>query len=322
MAEHTIATTIEELLGPDSPTNWGKWGTDDEVGSLNYLDAAQVLRGIGAVRSGDVFTLQIPIGDPDRPDPVWPGRTPAVRTPVMDEGYFARGDEPEPTDGHHWADDKIEMFTQGSTQYDALAHYWYGGKVWNGYTADTTIDSLSRASVLPIAERGVVGRGVLIDVARARGKDVLDSGEQISLDDLLAAAEAQGTQIEPRDVLIIRTGWIGSYYRGSADEFYRDWNEPGLVYSRELVEWFQRMEIPNLVTDTIANELSFYPGGLQLPLHCALMRNLGVTFTELCKLDDLAAACAADRRWTFLYTAAPLKICGASGAPVNPVVIR
>ncbi|MEH3143172.1 MAG: cyclase family protein [Mycobacterium kyogaense] len=322
MSGPITATTIDELLGSDSPTNWGKWGADDEVGSLNYLDAAQVLRGVAAVRSGDVYTLQVPIGLPECPDPVWPGRTPAIRTQVMDEGFFARGEEPEPSDGHHWADDKIEMFTQGSTQYDALAHYWYGDQVWNGYPADTTIGELQRASVLPIAERGVVGRGVLIDMARARGKDVLGSGEPISLADLLAAAEAQGTTIEPRDILIIRTGWVGSYYRTESADFYRDWNEPGLIYSRDLVEWFQTMEIPNLVTDTIANELSFYPGGLQLPLHCALMRNLGVAFTELCRLDDLAEACATDRRWTFLYTAAPLKIAGASGAPVNPVVIR
>ncbi|MFI7294882.1 cyclase family protein [Streptomyces sp. NPDC050121] len=316
------AATIEQLLGPDSPSNWGKWGPDDEVGSLNYLGPAEILRAVSAVRSGEVFTLQVPIGDPDRSDPVWPGRTPAVRTQVMDEGFFARGEEPEPSDGHHWADDKIEMFTQGSTQYDALAHYWYGDQVWNGYPADTTIGALARASVLPIGERGVVGRGVLIDIARARGKDVLDSGEQISLDDLLAAADQQGTTIEPRDILIIRTGWIGSYYRTAREDFYRDWNEPGLAYTPELVKWFQTMEIPNLVTDTIANELSFYPGGLQLPLHCALMRNLGVAFTELCQLDDLATACADDQRWTFLYAAAPLKIVGGSGSPVNPLVIR
>ncbi|MBE7191117.1 cyclase family protein [Gordonia polyisoprenivorans] len=316
------ATTIAELLGSDSPTNWGKWGTDDEVGSLNYLDAAAVLRGVAAVATGEVFTLQIPIGDPEHPDPVWPGRTPAVRTQLMDEGFFIRGEEPEPSDGHHWADDKIEMYTQGSTQYDALAHYWYDGKVWNGKPAETTVGALQHASVLPIAERGVVGRGVLIDVARARGVDALAPGEQITLDELLAVASAQGTTIAPRDILLVRTGWIGSYYRTTSDEFYRDWNEPGLVYSRDLVDWFHTTEIPNLVTDTIANELSFYPGGIQLPLHCALMRNLGVAFTEMCQLDDLAAACAADRRWEFLYTAAPLKITGASGAPVNPIAIR
>jgi kynurenine formamidase len=320
--DEVVPRTVAELLGPNPPMNWGKWGPDDEVGSLNYLDAAAVLRGISAVRSGEVFTLQVPIGAEGVEDPVWPERTSAVRTQVMDEGSFLRGDEPEPSDGHHWADDKIEMFLQGSTQYDALAHYWYDGQVWNGYPADSTIGGLSRASVHPIAERGVVGRAVLIDIARHRGKDVLDKGEPVSLKDLLEAAAAQGTEIGKRDILVLRTGWIGSYYRRDRAEFYRDWNEPGLVYSAELVSWFQEMEIPNLVTDTIANERSFYESGLQLPLHCALMRNLGIAMTEIAQLDPLAGACAGDRRWEFLYAAAPLKVVGGSGAPVNPIAVR
>ena len=77
------------------------------------------------------------------------------------------------------------------------------------------------------------------------------------------------------------------------------------------------------MTDTIANETTVEPGsGVVLPLHAALMRDLGVTLTEIAWLDDLAAACAADGRWDFLYTAAPLKVHGGTGAPVNPVVIR
>ncbi|SHK41163.1 hypothetical protein SAMN05443637_1061, partial [Pseudonocardia thermophila] len=99
--------------------------------------------------------------------------------------------------------------------------------------------------------------------------------------------------------------------------------EPGLTYSRELVEWFQTKEIPNLVTDTIANEVTYEPNtGVALPLHCALMRNLGVTLTEIAWLDDLADACAADGRWSFLYAAAPLKVVDGTGAPVNPIAIR
>ena len=116
---------------------------------------------------------------------------------------------------------------------------------------------------------------------------------------------------------------MARFYEVSVEEFYADWNEPGLVYSRELVEWFQEMEIPNLVTDTIANEQSHDPEtGIGMRLHCALMRNLGIAMTEVCWLDDLADACAGDSRWTFLYAAAPLKVVGASGSPVNPIVVR
>ena len=96
------------------------------------------------------------------------------------------------------------------------------------------------------------------------------------------------------------------YELNDPESFYDGFCEPGLTYSRELVEWFQQREIPNLVTDTIANEVTFDPkSGVALPLHCALMRNLGVTLTEIAWLDDLADACAADDRWSFLYVAAP-----------------
>jgi kynurenine formamidase len=83
------------------------------------------------------------------------------------------------------------------------------------------------------------------------------------------------------------------------------------------------MEIPNLVTDTIANEVTIDPdSGAALPLHVALMSNLGVTFTEIAHLDPLAEDCAKDGQWSFLYVAAPLKVVNGSGAPVNPVVIK
>ena len=312
---------VGDLL-KDSPKNWGKWGPADEVGSLNYLTSAEVLRGVQHVVTGETFTLQVRMGDP-KGDPVWPGRKSIDRKNVMDEAFFERGEGVDSPGGAHYSDDVATIFLQASTQYDSLGHFWYDGQIWNGYDASTTAGDMSKASVLPIAERGVVGRGVLLDVARHRGKGVLDKGETFTHEDLMTVAAAQGVTIEKHDILIIRTGWVGSYYRQTAEEFYDGFVEPGLTYSPELVQWFQDMEIPNLVTDTIANEVSFEPAsGVALPLHNALMRNLGVAFTEIAWLEDLAAACADDRRWTFLYTAAPLKVVGGTGAPVNPVVIR
>jgi kynurenine formamidase len=324
MTDMETAPSMRELLGADAPSNWGKWGPDDEVGCLNYLDASEVLRAVRHVRTGEVFTLQIQMGYPKPPgDPLWPGRTGIQRENILDESSWDGEEGPKFPGGLHYADDKAEIFLQGSTQYDALGHVWYDGQIWNGYDARTTIGGLDRASVLPIAERGVVGRGVLIDMARHRGKESLDKGETFDHRDLEAAARAQGVTIDKHDILLIRTGWMGYWYSTTKEEFYEDFNEPGLTYSRELVEWFQEREIPNLVTDTIANEVTYEPeSGVALPLHCALMRNLGVTLTEICRLDDLAAACAADGRWAFLYAAAPLKVVGGTGAPVNPIVIR
>jgi kynurenine formamidase len=282
----------------------------------------EVLRGIGAVRSGKVFTLQLPIGAPEG-DPVWPGRRTAQRMNVMDHSHFKCGKGPHFPGELEYVDDMMVMYLQGSTQYDALGHVWYDDQIYNGYDASTTTGSMSKASVLPIAERGVVGRGVLIDMARYRGKAVLDRGETFDHEDLMAAARQQGVEIQKRDILIVRTGFIESFYTQSAEDFYKNFIEPGLTYSPELVHWFQSMEIPNLVTDTIANEVTIDPvSGVALPLHCALMRNLGVAFTEITKLDKLAEDCASDGQWSFLFVGAPLKVVSGSGAPVNPVVIK
>ncbi|GAC56972.1 hypothetical protein GOHSU_14_01390 [Gordonia hirsuta DSM 44140 = NBRC 16056] len=317
----TEVPELTELLA-DSPSNWGKWGADDEVGSLNYLTAEQVLKGVSLIKRGELFTLQRLIGDPNG-DPVWPGRSPATKEMVYDESDWDEGGEgPAFPGGLHYADDKLEAFLQGSTQYDALGHVWYGGQIWNGYDARTTIGGLEKASVEPIAERGVAGRAVLLDLARWRGVDALGPKESFDHNDLQECAKAQGVELRPRDILILRTNHLALFFV-DADGFYADFGEPGLTYSPELVQWFADMEIPNLVTDTIANEVTYDPeSGAALVLHNALMRNLGVAFTEICDLEKLAADCAQDGVYDFFYVAAPLKIHRASGSPVNPVVIK
>jgi kynurenine formamidase len=317
----TTSPDLVDLLA-DAPSNWGTWGADDEVGALNYLGPEQVLAAVRLVSSGKVFTLQRLIGDP-KGDPVWPGRTPAERTQVLDESNWDEGGSgPAYPGGLHYADDKIDAYLQGSTQYDALGHLWYGGKIYNGYDARTTVGGLEKASVQPIAERGIVGRAVLLDMARFRGKPTLDKGETFTHEDLLACAQAQGVEIQPRDILVVRTNFLQLFHE-QGESFYEGFNEPGLVYSPELVRWFQDMEIPNLVTDTIANEVTTDPNnGVALVLHSALMRNLGVTLTEIADLERLAADCAEDGRYAFLYVAAPLNIAKAAGSPVNPVAIK
>lgn len=317
----TTAPDLTELLD-GSPSNWGKWGPDDEVGSLNYLTAAQVLAGAALIKKGELFTLQRLIGDPNG-DPVWPGRSPATREMILDESHWDDGgDGPAFPGGLHYADDKINAFLQGSTQYDALGHVWYGGQIWNGYDARTTVGGLDKASVEPIAQRGVAGRAVLLDMAKYLGVDCIEPKATFDHTDLEKCAAAQGVEIKPRDILLIRTNHLELFFR-QGDKFYDDFCEPGLVYSPELVEWFQGKEIPNLVTDTIANEVTTDPhNGVALVLHNALMRNLGIAFTEICDMEKLAADCAADGVYEFFYVAAPLKIHNATGSPVNPIVIK
>jgi kynurenine formamidase len=318
----TKQTTLHELLA-DGPTNWGRWGPDDEVGSLNYLTSEEVMRGIRSVKQGKVITLGMAIGNKGG-DPVWPGRSPAMRLMTQDKSYYVSGKLTPMAGGLEYSDDFVAMYLQGSTQYDALGHTWYDDKIWNGYDAMTTAGGMEKDSVYPIAQHGVVGRGILLDAARARGVDAMDKGEVLNLPDLLDIAKKQSVSIEKHDILIIRTGFLSRFFKDGAAKFYEGaFVEPGLNYSKELVNWFHEMEIPALCTDTIANETTVHKEtGIALPLHAALMRNLGVALNEICDLEELGQSCAEDGQYTFLYTAAPVKFKYATGAPANPVVIK
>ncbi|MBB6125360.1 cyclase family protein [Sphingobium subterraneum] len=312
---------VSQLLR-NAPSNWGRWGEQDEVGALNFLTSSEVLRGVRTIRKGKVFTCGEVIGHP-KGDPLWPGRVPVQREMAVDKDTYVRGDMQSLPGGAEFADDKIEMYLQGSTQFDALGHVWYDDKMWNGYPAASSNGGMKKASILPIAQRGVVGRGVLLDMAAYKGKPYLDKGDLLNLDDLLGCAKSQGVTIEKHDILCLRLGFLQLLHVQGPDVFYKDFVEPGLTYSPELVDWFYRMEIPCLSTDTISNETELDPDiGVQIPLHCALMRNLGVTFNEVCNFEELAKDCHEDGQWDFLYTAAPLKVHEATGAPVNVLAIK
>lgn len=305
------------------PTNWGRWGEDDEIGTLNLLDAQHVLGSMSAVRQGRVLTLGLPFADPAG-DPVWPDRIAARRTNVRDRGTYAAGKAQPAAGGMEFADDVLYTYLQGTTHADALAHTWYGGQTYNGFDADSTVGALARASVFPLAQKGIVGRGVLIDLPRHRAVDRLGRHDPFTLEELLAAASGQGVPIQPRDILLVRTGWLDVFYEEGAAQFYqRPFHEPGLLYEPAVPRWFQQHEIVAYGTDTVGNEYTVQPEtGLDSPMHASLMRNLGVVFMELLDLRALAADCARDGQWDFLFVGSPLKVVGGTGGPMNPIVIK
>lgn len=308
----------------DSPKNWGRWGPDDELGCLNFLTNEEVLRGVRSVKQGKVFTLGIPLARPQG-DPLFPSRAQPIRTMVSDKGMYLGGRSAPLPGGLEYADDVIVMYLQGTTQYDALGHVWYGDQIYNGYDAKTTIGGLQKCSIEAIANKGVVGRGILLDIPRLKGKPHLDANEAITVDDLLAAAEKQKTPIEKHDILLVHTGWLKRYYDEGLAGFFPGGQiqEPGLAYSKELVKWFHEMEIPSIGSDTIASEQTWHTeSGTMIPLHMALLFHLGVVFNEISWTHDLAEDCAKDGQYTFLFAGLPLKVVGGAGSPVNPAAIK
>ena len=319
MTSSKAVPSLASLLA-DSPTNWGRWGEDDEVGALNTITAAAVLDAAKEVQRGKVFTLggQLASGH----DPVWPGRIQAERHNTRDRRDYVAGSAAPSAGGLEFADDEVRMALQGTTHVDALGHTWYDDRLYNGYPADTTAEGLDRASVLPLAERGVVTRGVLADVARHLGKDALEAGDLITLEQLLSCLDAQGVEVSSGSALLVRTGVLGRLKRENRPHPEEDYSEPGLSFSPELVQWFRDQDISCLATDTLGNEATNHPSGAALLLHAGLMRNLGVVFCEVLELDELADDCAEDSRYSFLYLAAPLKVVRGTGAPVNPVALK
>lgn len=322
--DHSAASVLERLQA-EAPSNWGKWGDGDEIGALNYLDAKQVLRGTKAVRSGKTFTLQIPMTHDA--GPVFPGRVAMQHYMSQDEAVYSAGKADPLAGGVKYSDDVAFMYLQGTTHIDALAHAWYGDQIYGGASADSTVHGHAAADVAVLGERGIVGRGVLLDVGRHRGGDNgrLAPNTCIHLEDLTATAKAQKLTIEKRDILVIRTGSLPRYYEEAPDAEWNAMNEPGLCYSHELLRWLDAMETPAILTDNIAVEKVVQEiDGEQLliPLHGALMRDMGIVLSEINWLEDLAKDSAEDRQYSFLLSAAPLKVVQGSGAPVNPVAIK
>ncbi len=211
----------------------------------------------------------------------------------------------------------------------------------------------AKNDILGVAERGTVGRGVLLDVGRYKKDEPpyrLDPDACVTLDDLRNTAKAQGVELEKRDILLVRTG---SVERARDPEAEYEWlgdpeadlKEPGLCFSQKLVEWLHEMEIPVIGADNLAVEklttqtidvsedigagirkqVDF--GGRETldivnPLHPSLITNLGMMVVEILWLKELADACAEDGIYEFLYAASPLKIERGAGAPVNPVVVK
>ncbi len=330
LAETADADSMMARLQQDAPRNWGKWGDGDQIGALNYLDEAQARRAAAAVRSGRRFMLQVPMTHGD--GPVFPGRIPTQHFMASDESaYSSLKIEPMPG-GMKASDDVVFMFLQGTTHVDALAHAWYGDQVYGGVSADSTIHGHTHADIGALADHGIVGRGVLLDVGRHLGSEGsegeggrLPPDTCVHLADIQATAEAQNVTLEKRDILILRTGSIARFYEEAPDHAWNAMNEPGLCYSMELLDWLHEMEIPAITADNIAVERvaqDIEGETFIIPLHGALMRDLGIILTEIAWLEDLAADSAADGQYTFMYIAAPLKMEGGTGSPVNPVAIK
>ncbi len=301
--------------------NWGRWGDDDVLGTLNHLTPAHRAAAAALVRDGRVISLAQSF-DTDGPQKGWRRRTNPVHT-MTDTGTDAeRGNQGFPH-GIGGADDVISMPLQCSTQWDGLGHIFDRGFAWNGRRAgDVVTSDGDLVTGIEHASSVIVGRGVLLDVGRHLHPDTgeLEDGYAISAAELDATARAQGVAVGRGDIVLVRTGQYGRTRRDGWGD-YAGGPAPGL--SLTTAGWLHRTEIAAIATDTWGFEVrpnEFDVPSFQ-PLHQVVIPNLGLTIGEMWNLEELGEVCAALGRWEFRLSAPPLPITGAVGSPINPVAI-
>lgn len=303
-------------------SNWGRWGGDDALGTVNFIGAAERTAARDLIRTGESFSLSLPF-DNEGPQVGWKRRVNPVHT-MMSTGLDTAEIMGLPH-GLSVADDAVYMPLQCSTQWDGLGHVFDHGIGWNGREAGRTVtsDGDLATGIERIADR-VVGRGVLLDVGRAVGRDgELPDGYAITPEELDETVRRQGTtsQLRRGDIVLVRTGQLTRVRRGPGWGRYAGGDAPGLSFTT--AEWLHRSEIAAIATDTWGAEVrpNEFPDSMQ-PLHQVLLPHVGLLLGEMWDLDGLAQACAADGVYEFFLAAQPLPFTGAVGSPVNPVAIR
>jgi kynurenine formamidase len=294
--------------------NWGRWGPDDQRGTLNLLTDDVVARAASEVRTGQRIGLALPLS----PDGVQAGLVPGRENPVHTMTRVHEAMTGDPSDVCD-SDGTLLVGLQSSTHWDALSHVSYDGRLYNGN--DLAVVGPDGATSLGIEHAGpVAGRGVLLDIAGLKEVDRLHPGYAITPDDLDAACERQGVEVVTGDIVLVRTGQI-RHFLEDGDRIAYAFPSAGLTIGTAI--WFHEHDVAAVATDNLTCEV--FPGEREdmiLPVHLLHLVEMGLTQGQNWNLEELAAACAEDERWTFFLSAPPEPVVGATGAPVAPVAIR
>jgi kynurenine formamidase len=297
-------------------SNWGRWGSDDELGTLNLVTpdlqiaATKLVRdGISVSMARDILTSRIPehshFGTPQR--------------------FMVRTGESQ-IEGQReiaGAYEYLGFVYHGNhvTHLDALSHMFFDGKMYNGYSARqvTATDGAVRLPVTGIAN-GVMTRGVLLDIPRLRGVEWLEAGDGVFPDEIEAAERAQGVEIGVGDVVFLRTGY-GAYRSADVAAEHCAVSRYGCPgWHAACLPWFHERGVAMLGADVAQDpQPSGYERPVLLPIHAVGIVAMGLWLIDNADLEQVAATSARLGRWEFLFTLAPLRYSGATGSPVNPI---
>lgn len=308
------------LQAAEKLSNWGRWGKDDQIGTLNNVTPEDVIAAGRLIRKGKVFSLGLSLKEPIQSG-LFGGRWNPIHTMLATGTDAAAGNQDEPYPYLRYADDAINMPCQASTQWDALCHIFLNDKMYNGY--DATLVDAKGAKKLGIehVRDKMVGRGVLLDVARFKGVDSLDDGYAITIEDLEATAAAQGVEVRKGDFVIVRTGHQERCLKAKDWSGYAGGAAPGFAF--ETCYWIRETDIAAICSDTWGCEVRpNETDEANQPWHWVVIPAIGISMGEIFYLKELAEDCAADKVYEFFFSAPPLHLPGGAGSPINPQAVK
>lgn len=307
----TAEVSEAEVLGMfESLSNWGRWGDDDRLGTLNFVTPEVTRAAMGVVRSGRAVSLARTITPKYAPDNTKP--------PLH---FMIVSGESAPAEGSGASTDWYGMACHGHsmTHLDSLGHLFWNGKMYNGRPASRVDQATgARDGSIEDAGEGVVTRGVLLDVPRALGVRYLESGYRVTPDELESAEVMAGVRVRGGDAVLIRTG-------RDADRAVRGPHVPdeqgcaGL--SASCLPWIRERGIAVLGSDSAHDAMPSVYQRLAGPIHSVGIVAMGLWLLDNAYLDGLASAAAEVSRWEFLFAMGPLKLKRGTGSPVNPLAV-
>ena len=315
LTREEIYATAEEL------SNWGRWGDEDQIGTLNNVKPEDIIYASRLIKKGKTFSLGLDLKEKIQSG-LFGGRWNMIHQ-MLATGTDAVAGEQD-GDGKaflRYADDAINLPCQGSTQWDALCHIFLDDKMYNGFPAtDVTVNGAKKLGIENVRDK-MVGRGVLLDIARFKGVDSLEDGYPITIDDLEKCSEKQGVSIKRGDFVIVRTGHQERCLAAGDWKGYAGGDAPGLAF--ETAHWIKGSDIAAICADTWGCEVRpNETSEANQPWHWVVIPAIGVSMGEIFYVKELAEDCAADGIYEFFFTAPPLNIPGAAGSPINPLAIK
>jgi len=285
-------------------SNWGRWGDDDELGTLNLITPARRITAAQLVREGYPVSLSLPVNK--------------VRTPV-NGNPFEHSLNVSTFGGHEVAGDVYSVQYHGfaHSHMDGLPHFAHYGQMYNGVPVNSLKPDGAEKLGIANAYRGVFTRGILVDIPWLRGVDYLEPGTAITAADLEAWEQRTGVRVGSGDVLLIRTGrWERVRQLG-------EWNFVGNAAGSHasVARWLKQRDVAVIGSDGVSDVMPSGVEGLINPLHALVLVGLGMPILDNLDLEAVAAAARERDRWEFLFVGSPLRVEGGTGSPMNPLAI-